>query len=328
MNQIRAQNKKIFTWIIISALAMIILIIDLCVPLGIAIGVLYIVVILLISYYFNNNSTIFGAIITSTFVLIGFYFSPVSDDFVKILSNRLLSIFSIWTTALLLIRIKKESIRVEVEKEKSQEKEVLLKEIHHRVKNNLQVISSLLTLQSGTLRDQQTKASFTVLQNRINTIASVHELLYLNKNMSKINFKEYLSNLIYKIIESIKGKNNDIQVKLDVGNVYINIDTLVPLGLIVNEIVTNSLKHGFVNNNKGVITVQLIKSKNSQFQLILSDDGIGFDRNFMKSNEKTLGLKLIDQLSRQLKGSAVLDRTNVGTKYKITFQLINQPKHI
>ena len=129
---------------------------------------------------------------------------------------------------------------------RNQEKEILLKEVHHRVKNNMQIITSLLSLQSFNITDKNTKKLFRNSQHRINSMALIHEMLYQSENLSKINYSQYLKQLIDNLISSFKGNKHSISIDLDVPDMYLNIDTAIPLGILINEILTNSLKYAFM----------------------------------------------------------------------------------
>jgi two-component sensor histidine kinase len=202
------------------------------------------------------------------------------------------------------------------------DKTLLLKEIHHRVKNNLQVITSLLSLQSSFIEDEKTKELFSYSQYRINAMAVIHEMLYQTENISKINYGDYVRNLISGLIRSMKGENNKINLKINVEKINLNIDTAIPLGLLINEIVTNSLKYGFVGDTEREIYIELKEDKHQHFTLNIGDNGIGFsdDINFTTSN--SLGLILINDLALQLNGSAEKDKSKKGTHYIIHFEEI------
>ncbi|MFK7799154.1 MAG: PAS domain-containing protein [Aureispira sp.] len=211
----------------------------------------------------------------------------------------------------------------------NEEKAVLLKEIHHRVKNNLQVITSLLSLQSNFLKDQKQRKIFADSQYRINSMAIVHELLYQSNNLAKLNYKDYLKKLSQYLISSIKGLNNKVELKLDVGNIKLSIDTAIPLGLLINEVITNSLKYGIPEDNAGCISIKIYeavedkkRSKKPSFILEIGDDGVGFPNTVNYRNSKSLGLKLIHNLTRQLEGTITKDLNKKGINYIIAFKEI------
>jgi len=202
------------------------------------------------------------------------------------------------------------------------QKDLLLKEIHHRVKNNMQTIKSLIGLQARYVEDEKIKKMFQSSKYRIDSMALVHEMLYKTDDFSKVSGKAYVLNLINELIYSFKGENNDVELKEAIASdVQLNIDTAIPLGLIITEIITNSLKYG--NNKKGaVINVGLKSIGKSNFELSVSDNGPGFVMP-NKENVKSLGLRLIDRLISQLNGTKIKVDSVDGTKYIISFQEIS-----
>lgn len=204
------------------------------------------------------------------------------------------------------------------------EKEVLLKEIHHRVKNNMQVITSLLSLQSSFIEDESVKEIFKNSQYRINSMGMVHEMLYQSDDLSKINYGSYLKRLIEGLIVAMKGHSSLICSELDVPNISLNIDTAIPLGLIVNELVTNALKYAFPEEQKGKIFVKLSCLSYPNFKLEIGDDGIGFLSKDILKTTKSLGLMLVSRLAIQLKGSIKHLNTEKGTHYVLLFQEVFQ----
>jgi two-component sensor histidine kinase len=195
------------------------------------------------------------------------------------------------------------------------EKEVLLKEIHHRVKNNLQVITSLLNLQSKRIPDLVTRELFKNSQHRINSIAIIHEMLYRSEDIGRIDFKEYVENLVNTLIISFRGAKNKVTVQLEMEETYLVMDLAIPLGLIVNEVVTNSLKYGL--HEKGVLMVQLHKNEDS-FELHVRDNGPGVDVNKLGDSKK-LGLRMVDYLIQQIEGRYEILPDSGGAHIKLTF---------
>ncbi|MBI5679389.1 MAG: PAS domain S-box protein [Methanobacterium sp.] len=196
------------------------------------------------------------------------------------------------------------------------EKEILLKEVHHRVKNNMQIISSLLNLQIQFEDIDETVDVLKESQGRVKSMALVHEKLYQSDSFSKINFKEYIKNLVSDIFNSygIKGK---IGLELDIDDLNIGIDTAVPLGLIINELVTNSAKYAFPQGKKGIIKI-LFKLVDDKYFLTISDDGVGIPHDIELGKTKTLGLQLVINLINQIDGNIEIGR-NHGTEFKIIF---------
>jgi PAS domain S-box-containing protein len=198
------------------------------------------------------------------------------------------------------------------------EKEVLLKEIHHRVKNNLQVISSLLDLESSYLKDQQTHELFKASQNRIKSMALIHEKLYQSQDLSRIDFTEYIRKLIDHLVRSYRIKPGAITVKITAAEMFLGIDTAIPCGLIVNELVSNSLKHAFPTAKSGEICIDLHANTDGTIVLIVSDNGVGLPRDFDFRTTESLGLQLVNILVDQLNGT--IAHTNInGTTFTITF---------
>ena len=202
------------------------------------------------------------------------------------------------------------------------QKDTLLKEIHHRVKNNLQVVSGLLSLQSSTIEDESSRSLFDESQNRINSMATIHQMLYQTEDLSRINFSVYIPKLVNDLIFSFKGEQNNIKVDARIGRVSLNIDTAIPLGLIITEIVTNTLKFGIPQNNDGTIIIRLFKQENQIFKLEIGDDGPGYRTRKMNSNTTSLGLRLIHNLVEQLKGDIKKMDDKAGSHYSIHFKEI------
>jgi two-component sensor histidine kinase len=203
------------------------------------------------------------------------------------------------------------------------EKEVLLKEIHHRVKNNLQVISSLLYFNSKKIKDEATREMFKDSQNRIKSIALVHERLYQSRDLGKIDFKEYVLKLTNDLFRSYAVNQSIIKIKLNINNIFISIDTAVPCGLIINELITNSFKYAFPNNEEPdkecEIRIDFNKNENNELLLEISDNGIGLPEEIEATNTQSWGLQLVDTLIAQLEGTMEIDRRS-GTTFKLKFK--------
>lgn len=198
------------------------------------------------------------------------------------------------------------------------EKEVLLQEIHHRVKNNLQVISSLLSLQSTYTKDDKYTEMFKESQNRIKTMALIHEKLYQSENLASIDFTEYIRALAHSLFLSYEASTDRVALKTEVDTISLGIDTAIPCGLIINELVSNSLKHAFPDR-KGEIIIKL-RSIDGTIQLTVADNGVGIPDTVDFRNTESLGLRLVTLLAEgQLHGEVKLSR-NGGTEFCITFQ--------
>jgi PAS domain S-box-containing protein len=206
-----------------------------------------------------------------------------------------------------------EKIKISLE-----EKELLLKEIHHRVKNNLQIVSSLLDLQSGYLKSKEDLKFIRESQNRIKSMSLIHEQLYQSKDLANINFEEYIRNLIASLLRSYAVSLDNVSFKINVKDVALDINKAIPCGLIISELVTNSLKHGFPDGKKGEINVDFHLNENNDYSLIISDNGVGIPKDFTLQTTKSLGLRLVNMLIQQLKGTIELDRDQ-GTKIEIRF---------
>jgi PAS domain S-box-containing protein len=196
------------------------------------------------------------------------------------------------------------------------EKEVLLKEIHHRVKNNLAVIASILSLQSSVTADKKTKDILRECQNRAQTMALIHTHLYQSDNLARINFKKYVRTLADSVYRSYRLSPDNIVMNITAGDVSLDINTAIPLGLIVNELVSNAMKYAFPEGRSGQINIDLADSADG-IVLKVSDNGVGFPENLDFRNTESLGLQLVITLVEQLTGSIELLRDR-GTEFRIT----------
>ena len=206
------------------------------------------------------------------------------------------------------------------------EKESLLKEIHHRVKNNLQVTSSLLRLQSEYIQDEHARGLFAESQNRIRSMALVHEKLYRSNDLSKINFCEYTESLAQLLFRSY-GTNTCLikfRMKGSTGPVFLSIENAIPCGLIINELLSNCLKHAFPNKNAGEIWIEIEDRTDNRTTLTVSDNGIGLPKGFDLEKTETLGLQIVHTLAKQLSGRIEV-HSNGGTTFKITIPSNNSP---
>lgn len=200
--------------------------------------------------------------------------------------------------------------------ESLKEKDVLLREIHHRVKNNMQIVSSLINLQAHRLDDLETKTALKESQNRIKSMAMIHEKLYQSDDLSHINFADYVENMVRGLFYSYNVEEQ-VELVLDVDEVQLNIETAVPCGLIISELVSNSLKYAFPPSGNGKIRISLQK-QGDEYELTLGDDGVGFPEELDYRKTESLGLQLVNTLVNQLEGEMELDRSQ-GTEFKIRF---------
>jgi len=215
-------------------------------------------------------------------------------------------------------RSKIELMRAKESVEKSLgEKHVLLKEVHHRVKNNMAVITSLLDMQQMIVEDPSFKQVLRECKQRVKSMALVHEKLYKARDFLSIGFKDYIESLIGDLMDSYG--NQDIRIRLDIEPVTLGLNLLIPLGLLINEIVSNSLKHAFVEVQTPEIHVSL-KEEDGRVMLEISDNGTGISEDNGAKPAKTLGVHIIDALVGQIDGDLDKDFQN-GTRYRISFPL-------
>ncbi len=203
------------------------------------------------------------------------------------------------------------------------EKVTLLKEIHHRVKNNLQVISSLLRLQSSYIKDDEAREIFIESQNRIRSMALIHQKLYLSKDLTHINFANYINELVSSLLSSFKFNSNKINLNIDVEDIELPVDMVLNIGLIINELVSNAFKYAFPDGlsrdgNVCELSIKLESGCDGKFILVIKDNGIGLPANVDFKNSDTLGLQIVVALVDQHKGLIELNN-DFGTEYAITF---------
>lgn len=211
-------------------------------------------------------------------------------------------------------------IRAEIEIKKSlQEKEILLKEVQHRVKNNLQVISSMLDLQTDYVKDSGVLKLFVEAQKRVKSMALVHERMYQSEVLTDLDFTQYIENLGNYIFKIYGVNTKRISMKIDINEANIDFNRAIQLGLIVNELISNSLKHAFPDDLAGQVNVRL-DSEDKYFILTTSDNGVGLPKKFRLRQTKSLGLQLVQALTNQLKGSIKIDRRK-GTRFRIKFPI-------
>ena len=206
--------------------------------------------------------------------------------------------------------------KTEIEK-KNQQNELLLKEIHHRVKNNLETVSSLLALQSATIEDPAVLDAMQESQNRVQSMGMIHQKLYQGENLAAIEMKDYFVNLSEGVLDSF-GTEGRVQVECAMQELELDVDTAVPIGLIVNELLTNSLKYAFPNGQSGQIKISLKELNASDLELTVADDGIG--KNTIEANQsKGFGTQLIQLLTRQINGR-LEEVINQGTIISLQFK--------
>lgn len=199
-----------------------------------------------------------------------------------------------------------------------EEKEMLLKEIHHRVKNNLLIISSLLNIQSRYIKDKESLDIFKESQNRARSMALIHERLYQSTDLKRINFGEYIRTLSTELFHAYEADPGSVLLKINVEDIFLDVNTAVPLGLIVNELITNSIQHAFPKGMKGEICIDF-HPKDEQYEFIVKDDGKGFLNNVDFRNTDSLGLQIVNSLTDQIDGEIEFDGEK-GTEFKIIFE--------
>lgn len=200
------------------------------------------------------------------------------------------------------------------------EKEVLLKEVHHRVKNNLQIITSLLNLQSALLKDDKMVEVFKDSQNRIKSMALIHELMYQSGNFSHIDTRHYFNHLVSYLYRSYCADGERIRIVYDIEEVSLGMDTMIPCGIIVAELVTNSLKYGFPDNRNGEVKISLHELASNKISLVVADNGIGVTDSQAFTSKKTLGLQLVETLTGQLDGELSHQNSKEGLSFQIVFR--------
>lgn len=203
------------------------------------------------------------------------------------------------------------------------EKEVLLKEIHHRVKNNLQVISSLLKLQSAYIKDEQALGLFIDSYNRVKSMALIHEKLYQSSTLAKINAYDYINNLADNLFRSYSVSSASVELNMEIDRIELDIDTAIPCGLIINELVSNSLKYAFSGRTKGEININFLQQSNNNITLSVSDNGVGLPPDFDIEKVNSLGLQLVYNLTNQLDGELEI-KCDSGTFFQINFKQLSE----
>lgn len=238
-----------------------------------------------------------------------------------------LSFYSIWSGSRKYVAVFSRNISEQKRNEEKissnlREKELLLKEIHHRVKNNLQIIIGLLQLQEMYIADNDTLKVFKDSENRIKAMALVHELLYQQENLSYIPMKDYMERIASNVKHTFREKYDSIDLKINTEEIIFGVDAAIPLGLITNELLTNAYKYAFEGRSKGDILISLNKNAEDTYSLVFADNGIGIGIND-PGREGSLGLNLVHRLAEQINGSVKMESQN-GTKFLINFEYPNK----
>ena len=219
---------------------------------------------------------------------------------------------------------KKDKMRIE---DSLREKEVLLREVHHRVKNNMQVISSLLALQSANIEDEDILEIFRESRGRIKTMAMVHEKLYGSEELSKVDLSKYIDSLAHYLFQSFGIDSEKIVLKKDIEKISLDINTAIPLGLLLNELISNSLKHGFPDKEKGEVRVSMVRTGDERLKLVVSDNGVGVKDEIDMNKPGSFGLQLVNMLIEQLHGDMKIERDE-ETSFVITFKELKYSSEI
>jgi two-component sensor histidine kinase/ActR/RegA family two-component response regulator len=216
---------------------------------------------------------------------------------------------------------RKEKKRREAEeylKKSLEEKDVLLREVHHRVKNNMQIISSILSMQSRNIDDPRLKEVLQESQNRIHSMALIHENLYNHKSLANIMFSSYVKSLTGNIARTYANHNANVKFDYQIDDAYLPMDIAIPCGLIINELISNSFKYAFVNQPNGIISIHFKNMNENDFVLTVSDNGVGIPADVNIKKTKSLGMKILHKLVQQIEGDLQNDFSN-GTKFSIAF---------
>lgn len=201
-----------------------------------------------------------------------------------------------------------------------QQKELLLKEVHHRVKNNLQVVHSLLDLQALRISDTDMIDLLRDSQNRIRSMSLIHQTLYQSQNFAQVDFQRFLGELLPRLSESYGARSKRVGIDIRSTDVKLPINEAIPCGLIVNELVSNALKHGFPNDRKGTVLVEIRQGADHAVELSISDDGQGVPLDLDLAKSESLGLQLVHLLARQLHGQLEVRRSN-PTRFTLRFRM-------
>ncbi len=245
---------------------------------------------------------------------------PFNIEYLVELSSQALRERRLFHVEELLEKRTQELMKSQHKLEKSlQEKEVLLKEIHHRVKNNLSMIASLLNLQLDYITDENTAKHFIDAKGRIESMSLVHEKLYQTENLSDLSLKSYVEDIVTQIVDAYCFSNVHINSDIDIEDVHIDLDNAIPLGLIINELVTNGLQHGCDEKHEGILDIRLTE-KDAFYCLTIRDKGRGLPENFDFAATRSLGLSLVRVLSKQLGGDFHLE-SDEGTKAVVHFSI-------
>ncbi len=290
----------------------------------------FLVLFVFFGYLLRKSIGIIWFIVTVVTVIVLYFLEKNSYNFLNELKNSnftefnvLFLFFSIFLLGGIFGKLmNKNFLEIKLAKQVIQknndEKTVMLKEIHHRVKNNLQVINSLLSIQSRAVKDDNIKSMFLETQARVVTMARLHEKIYKSNDLKSINVSTHLNNLVNDLISSYQlNKKVSIDIKID--PVYMSIDTLLPLSLIINELFSNSLKYAFDDRSNGQLFLKLIKVKDNDYRLIIGDNGCCRDIDILSDHENSIGTRLVKSFVRQLGGEIQQINYDKGAVFEILF---------
>ncbi len=202
------------------------------------------------------------------------------------------------------------------------EKEILLQEVHHRVKNNLQIISSILNLQSSYVSDQATLDILQESQQRIKSMSFIHETLYRTADFSKLEFTQYINTIITNLVRTYRTADTEVELKAELDDIFLSLDQSIPCGLIVNELVSNAMKYAWKGKKKGKLTATLKEKKSGLVCITLADDGVGLPKDFQYDKTDSLGIQLVYTLIEQLDAKLQVKSSNKGTSFNIEFKRV------
>ncbi len=202
------------------------------------------------------------------------------------------------------------------------EKEILLQEVHHRVKNNLQIISSILNLQSSYVSDQATLDILQESQQRIKSMSFIHETLYRTADFSKLEFTQYINTIITNLVRTYRTADTEVELKAELDDIFLSLDQSIPCGLIVNELVSNAMKYAWKGKKKGKLTATLKEKKSGLVCITIADDGVGLPKDFQYDKTDSLGIQLVYTLIEQLDAKLQVKSSNKGTSFNIEFKRV------
>lgn len=330
MAKTSTRNYKPNLLIALVVIIIAVFIADINLPLGIAGGVPYVAAVLIAIRVGGKRFVITVAAICTLLTILGFFYSPDGGEFWKVVFNRFLAIFAIWASAYLGMKLSttedalkttENDYRIlfdqnEEHRRMVAERDLLLQEVYHRVKNNLALIASMLELQTSSVKNLADHGPFVEAKNRILTMAIVHKKLYQSDDFNNVDFGAFIIELAGLIHDSYAHIGKNVKIKFDIGNHTITINQAILCGLILNELVSNAFKHAFPDDREGQITIRF--QMDDKVTLIVEDDGIGIFDTQDPENPTTLGLQIVNLLTDQLNGSLEIIR-NRGSVFKLSF---------